>query len=108
MHRRLYRSKAPVRRNIGSRKVSGTGSADDRLEDFVSDIQIPLDNVAYTIEAYLMAHGSRLDTETRFLLAGIRDCADRVAGSARRMLRDTVPRREPAALQALLSPRKHI
>ena len=38
-------------------------------------VQIPLDNLAYTVEAYLMANGARLDFETRLLLAGVRDCA---------------------------------
>lgn len=65
--------------------MSGEGTVETRLVDVVSDIQIPLDNLAYTIEAYLLANGSRLDTETRFLLAGIRDCADQVADSVRRV-----------------------
>ncbi len=59
-----------------------------QLAEVVSDVQIPLDNLAYTVEAYLMANGTRLDTETRLLLAGIRDCAGRVAGSVRQMARE--------------------
>jgi hypothetical protein len=58
---------------------------DARLAEVVSDVQIPLDNLAYTVEAYLMANGARLDVETRLLLAGVRDCAGRVAGSIREM-----------------------
>ena len=65
--------------------MSGEGTVDRRLAKVVSDVQMPLDNLSYTIEAYLLANGSRLDTETRFLLAGIRDCADRVAGSVREL-----------------------
>lgn len=60
-------------------------TVDARLAEVVSDVQIPLDNLAYTVEAYLMANGSRLDIETRLLLAGVRDCAGRVAGSVREM-----------------------
>lgn len=65
--------------------MSGEGRVNAQLAEVVTDVQIPLDNLAYTVEAYLLAHGTRLDTDTRFLLAGIRDCADRVAGSVRRM-----------------------
>ena len=60
-------------------------TVDARLAEVVSDVQIPLDNLAYTVEAYLMANGARLDVETRLLLAGVRDCAGRVAGSVREM-----------------------
>ena len=56
-----------------------------RLAEVVSDVQLPLDNLAYTVEAYLMANGQRLDFETRLLLATVRDCAGRVAGSVRQM-----------------------
>lgn len=69
--------------------MSGERSAETRLAEVVSDIQIPLDNLAYTVEAYLLANGARLDTETRLLLAGIRDCADQVADSVRRVARES-------------------
>ncbi len=72
--------------------MSGDRKVDKRLATVVSDVQIPLDNLAYTIEEYLLANGARLDTETRFLLAGIRDCADRVAGSVRRLAGDKLGR----------------
>lgn len=72
-------------------RVSGKGTGDGRLAEVVSDVQIPLDNLAWTIEAYLMENGTRLDTETRFLLAGIRDCADLVAGRIRFMARQEAP-----------------
>jgi hypothetical protein len=72
--------------------VSADGTVDGRLADVMSDIQMPLENLAYTIEAYLLANGAWLDSETRFLLAGVRDCADRVAGSARRVARQAPPR----------------
>lgn len=75
--------------------MSGEGTGDTRLAAVVSDVQIPLDNLAYTVEAYLLAHGARLDTDTRFLLAGIRDCADRVAGSVRRLAGENARREIP-------------
>lgn len=67
--------------------MSGQGSVDGQLSKVVSEVQMPLDNIAYTIEAYLLANGARLDIETRLLLAGVRDCADRVADSVRRIAR---------------------
>lgn len=75
--------------------MSAESTVDARLAEVVSDVQIPLDNLAYTIESYLMANGCRLDTETRFLLAGIRDCADLVADRVRRMARQTAPQTAP-------------
>lgn len=48
----------------------------------LDDVEIPLKNIEYTIQQYLMAHGARLDTETRVLLAGIRDGVGRIATSA--------------------------
>lgn len=64
--------------------VSTDRTPDGRLGEVLSNIQMPLENLAWTIEEYLLAHGARLDSETRFLLAGARDCADQVAGSVRK------------------------
>jgi len=64
--------------------VSRDRTPDGRLGEVLSNIQMPLENLAWTIEEYLLANGPRLDSETRFLLAGARDCADRVAGSVRK------------------------
>lgn len=50
-------------------------------------VQLPLENVEFTIEQYLLDHGQRLDTETRVLLANVRDCIGSVAGSTRQILR---------------------
>ncbi len=52
-------------------------NVDRRLQD----VEIPLKNLEFTIQEYLMAHGARLDTDTRVLLAGIRDCVGQVAAS---------------------------
>jgi hypothetical protein len=60
----------------------------DRIGEVISAVQIPLENVEFTLEQYLLAHGQRLDTENRILLAGVRDCVGRVVVSARRLSRD--------------------
>lgn len=70
--------------------MSAEGTVDTRLAEVISDIQMPLENLAFTIEEYLLANGIWLDTETRLLLAGVRDCADRVAGSVRQVAREKV------------------
>ena len=72
--------------------MSADGTVDRRLADVMSDIQMPLENLAYTIDAYLLANGTWLDSETRFLLARARDCADRAAESARRVARQSAPK----------------
>lgn len=51
--------------------------------EMLDDVEIPLKNIEFTIQQYLLANGARLDTETRILLAGIRDCVGRVAGTSR-------------------------
>lgn len=56
--------------------------------DVLDDVEIPLKNLEFTIEQYLLINGARLDTETRILLAGVRDCVARVASSARSMAED--------------------
>ena len=71
---------------------------DETVSEVLSGVQLPLENIEYTIEQYLLANGARLDTETRFLLAGVRDCVGRVAGSTRRVTeraRDPRQRRLP-------------
>jgi hypothetical protein len=80
-------------------------TVDVRLAEVVSDVQIPLDNLAYTVEAYLLANGPRLDTETRLLLAGIRDCAGRVAGSVREMACERRSRPKAPRARRLDAPR---
>ena len=59
----------------------------DPLGEVMSAVQLPLENAEYALDQYLLAHGQRLDTETRMLLAGVRDCIGRVAVSARRLAR---------------------
>jgi hypothetical protein len=49
----------------------------------IESVRLPLENIEFTIEQFLLAHGSRLDTETRCLLAGVRDGVRRVASKAR-------------------------
>ncbi|MEL6217238.1 MAG: hypothetical protein AAFR79_02045 [Pseudomonadota bacterium] len=55
------------------------------IDDPISSIRLPLENLEYTLEQYLMDNGCRLDVETRILLAGVRDCVARVAVSTRRL-----------------------
>ncbi|MEL6478835.1 MAG: hypothetical protein AAFR17_16005 [Pseudomonadota bacterium] len=45
----------------------------------VSDLHLPLKNMAFTIHHYLLENGTRLDWETRFLLAGLRDSLSTMA-----------------------------
>ena len=56
-----------------------------RVREVVAGIRLPLENVEFTIEQFLLANGCRLDLETRMLLAGVRDCVGRVAVSTRRL-----------------------
>ncbi len=64
------------------------GPGYDRISEVMSGVQLPLENVEYALEQYLLSHGQRLDVETRFLLAGVRDCVGRVVVSARRLSHD--------------------
>ncbi len=68
----------------------------DRIGEVMSAVQLPLENVEFALEQYLLSHGQRLDTETRVLLAGVRDCVGRVVVSARRLAHRDVA--EQAAL----------
>ena len=63
------------------------GPDSNRIGEVISAVQLPLANVEYALEQYLLAHGQRLDIETRVLLAGVRDCVGRVVVSARRLSR---------------------
>jgi len=59
----------------------------DRIGEVIGAVQLPLENVEYALEQYLLDHGQRLDTETRVLLAGVRDCVGRVVVTTRRLSR---------------------
>ncbi len=67
--------------------IDGEPAADEqyRVDEVLASIRLPLENVEYTIEQFLLANGCRLDVETRLLLAGVRDCVGRVAVSTRRL-----------------------
>lgn len=60
--------------------------SDDEVGQVLADVQLPLKNVEYTIEQFLLHRGTRLDLETRCLLATIRDCVGRIAGSTSRVV----------------------
>ncbi len=57
----------------------------DRIGEVISAVQLPLENVEFALQQYLLSHGQRLDIETRVLLAGVRDCVGRVVASTRRL-----------------------
>ncbi|MEL7467225.1 MAG: hypothetical protein AAFN27_02145 [Pseudomonadota bacterium] len=65
---------------------------DDPVATAIAGVQLPLENVEYTIEQYLLMNGQRLDTETRVLLANVRDCVGSVAGSTREIVRNGADR----------------
>jgi hypothetical protein len=77
----VCRSQQNLNRNRGG-EASG-----EFIGDVIGAVQLPLANVEFALEQYLLAHGQRLDTETRILLAGVRDCVGRVAVSAQRLSR---------------------
>ncbi len=56
-----------------------------RLDDALVLIRLPLENLEFTLEQYLIQNGCRLDTDTRVLLAGVRDCVAQVAVSTREL-----------------------
>jgi len=60
--------------------------APDRIGEILDAVQMPLENMEFTIERYLLENGPRLDTETRVLLAGLRDRIGEVAVSTRRII----------------------
>jgi len=57
----------------------------DRIGEVMCAVQLPLENLEFTVEQYLLENANRLDPETRMLLAGVRDCLGRVAVSTRRL-----------------------
>ena len=85
--------KSGYRAGIGTGTGIGTGigtgvGADlgaDRVGDLLGRVQLPLSNAEFALEQYLLRNGQRLDTETRILLAGVRDCVRRAALNARRL-----------------------
>ncbi len=71
--------------NMGWRNQSEPDWPSDNFGQILRRVQLPLSNAEYALEQYLLSNGPRLDTETRMLLAGVRDCIGRVAVSARRL-----------------------
>ena len=71
-----------VQQNLNCGRGGEAGG--ELVGDVIGTVQLPLANVEFALEQYLLANGQRLDTETRILLAGVRDCVGRVAVSAQR------------------------
>lgn len=69
---------APIRRNSADREGHAA---------LLREVQLPLENIAFTLDQHLLANAPQLDLETRILLAGIRDSIDRVAEASRRLQR---------------------
>lgn len=69
---------------IASKKSPRSPRPPDQLGEVLSSVQLPLENIEYTLDQYLLEHGQRLDVETRMLLATIRDSIGRVAVTTRR------------------------
>lgn len=65
----------------------GSQDVSRRMDEALALIRLPLENLEFTLEQYLMQNGCRLDTDTRLLLAGVRDCVAQVAVSTRRLER---------------------
>ncbi|MEM0922229.1 MAG: hypothetical protein AAGI13_04245 [Pseudomonadota bacterium] len=62
--------------------VGRTTSADPGLHGEVDDLHMPLRNMAFTIQHYLLENGMRLDWRTRYFLAGLRDSLNTVVAKA--------------------------
>lgn len=65
---------------------AGCASA-DRIGELLASVQLPLENIEFVIEQYLLVNAAWLDPETRSLLAGVRDGVGRVAASSRTLAR---------------------
>lgn len=69
---------------IASTKSPRSPRPPDNVGEVLSSVQLPLENIEYTLDQYLLENGQRLDVETRVLLAAIRDSIGRVAVTTRR------------------------
>lgn len=59
---------------------------DRQVSEVLEDVRIPLLNIEQALEQYLHHNRARLDPETRFLLAGVRECIGRVATSTNEII----------------------
>ena len=64
-------------------EAAGTDAMPAIQAETLLSVELPLRDLEYAIESYLLDHGPRLDTRTRCFLAGIRDGVGRVARSVR-------------------------
>lgn len=74
--------------------VTMDDDAEIQVREVLADLRIPLENVEFAVEQYLRENACRLDPQTRFLLAGVRDCIGRVASTTREMVARTPVRDE--------------
>lgn len=69
---------------------------DQNDADILSDVRVPLENIAFALEDYMFQRGRELDGDTKTLLSGLRAAVTRVAKSARTISeRDDAPLRGP-------------
>lgn len=65
---------------------------DQAVADILSDVHLPLENIAFALEDYMCRRGRELDGDTRTLLSGLRSAVGQVAKSARKISeRDEMP-----------------
>lgn len=60
---------------------------DDPIRKVLSGVQIPLENLEFTLDEFLKAKGSEIDSETRLMLTGIRDSVGYIAWQTREIAR---------------------
>lgn len=70
-----------------------------QVSEVLEDVRIPLLNIEHALEQYLHHHRTRLDPETRFLLAGVRECIGRVAISTNEIIEREYEVANPAELE---------
>ncbi|MFK7944544.1 MAG: hypothetical protein AB8B85_16745 [Paracoccaceae bacterium] len=79
-----------------------TNELEQQMSEVLSDVQIPLENIAFALRQHLSQHGKELDPTTQILLAGLRDSVDRVAKSTHQITGRTTTRRQQFAAHTVI------
>ena len=69
----------------------------ERRVQLLTRVNLPLENLEFTIDSFLQENGSFLDRHTRAMLIGVRENVHRVALSARRLATGAADAPPPAA-----------
>lgn len=56
---------------------------EQQLSAVLRDVRIPLENITFALDQYILQRGRDLDPETQVLLAGVRNSVEQVARSTR-------------------------